>query len=484
MCSRWRGWNCDAAPARLRSVRPSMEERVSETLELRVLSGLHREARCPARHDDVLGADPSCDVVLADAGVGARAARLRVGSAGWDLVPDGDAPASGDEPSTPFNQPLPMGPVWITVARRSDPWAPLPEAANDGSAGAGLADAAETVDTAMPEDADARARAAPAEETASSAGPARSASRPAATGGRRRGETWPLALGLATMALAVVVAVLMAWLLPPSPPPAPARLDPRVAAERSLGPINAAIERLGLASRLRVNITPDGVVQVSGWVRNATERDSVAAAMAQIWPMPALRVSSEEDAIGTAADVLGRYDIRYEPRYDGNGRLTVRGIADSAEGRAAALDAVRAQLPGMTVMGNDILLAPAVTDALANALADAGLSGIALAWRDRQLQAGTDGLDETQLAELQTVLAQFNTRHFGIAALAPISGARQYADTVPFGIRSVVSGNTPFIVLENGSKLLVGGTYKRYRLTAIEDKRLVFDGPRPAIVLR
>ncbi|MBJ7265311.1 MAG: type III secretion system inner membrane ring subunit SctD, partial [Burkholderiaceae bacterium] len=170
------------------------------------------------------------------------------------------------------------------------------------------------------------------------------------------------------------------------------------------------------------------------------------------------------------------------PRYDGAGRLTVLGIAASPEERSAALDALRSQLPGMTVVGNDILLAPTVADTLSNALTDAGLGGIALTWRDNKLEAGAGGLDDIQLAELETVLAQFNSRHFGVATLATAS--RQYADTVPFRIRSVVGGPAPFIVLEDGSKLLVGGTYKRYRLTAIEDKRLLFDGPRSAIVLR
>jgi type III secretion protein D len=289
-------------------------------------------------------------------------------------------------------------------------------------------------------------------------------------------------VGLVTMIVAVVVAVAIIWLVPASPQPV--RQNPRLAAERSLVPINAAIQRLGLTSRLQVALGQDGVVRVSGWVRNAAERDSVAAALAQVWPMPAMRISSEQEAVSTANDVLRNFDIKYEPRYDGNGRLTVRGIADTAQNRAAALDAVRAQLPGMAVMGNDIQLAPAVADDLATALADAGLGGIALAWRDRQLQAGASGLDDSQLTELEAVLAHFNATHLGVATIAPTSGQRQYADTVPFGIRSVVGGPAPFIVLDNGSKLLVGGTYKRYRLTAIEDKRLIFDGPRPAIVLR
>ena len=88
-------------------------------LELRVLSGLHREASCPAQDGAVVGTDPDCDIVLADAGLGPRAARLRIGPNGWDIALEDGAPA--DEPRTPFNQALPLGPVWITVTLWSTP---------------------------------------------------------------------------------------------------------------------------------------------------------------------------------------------------------------------------------------------------------------------------------------------------------------------------------------------------------------------------
>ena len=462
MCSHWLGLSYEHAL-------PSMGANMSESLELRVLSGLHAQARCPIQNDDVLGADPACDVVLADAGLGARAARLRVGAKGWDLtLDDADMPAPTGEPATPFNQPLPLGPVWVTVARRTGPWTDLPQAANDS--------------LASPDDAPALVVERADESGAEAVDTGEDDNNPRQPPGRSRSENWLMTLGLATVGLAVVVAVLMVWLLPGTQPAVINRPDPRAAAERSLGQINAAIERLGLASRLRVNLTPEGATYVSGWVRNTAERDALAGALAQVWPMPAMRVSSEEAAIQTADSVLKGYPVKYAPRYDGAGRLTVLGIAGSAEDRAAALDALRGQLPGMTVIGNDILLAPAVADALSSELTDAGLGGIALTWRDNMLQAGAGGLDDIQMAELETVLAQFNNRHFGVAKLA--TAGRQFADTVPFRIRSVVGGPVPFIVLEDGSKLLVGGTYKRYRLTAIEDKRLLFDGPRSAIVLR
>jgi len=443
-------------------------------LELRVLSGLHSRASCAAHDGALLGAATDCDIVLADPGLPARAARLRIGADGWFLAGEsGDAPAS--QPATPFNQPLPLGPVWVTVARRAGPWVNAVAADN---APAQPSPAESGKPGKQPESAMEPSDPLPLSGAAAAPVPA-PAARPLA---QRRSATWPAALALAVAAVAIVIAVSLTWLRP-SAPTTVAQADPRAATERALGQASAAIERLGLASRLHVTLAPGGVVTVSGWVRNAAERDSVAAALAQLWPMPAMRVSIEEEAVAIAAAVLKNHGVKYLPRYDGNGRMTIEGVAADEPTRAAAMEAVRAQLPGMTLMGNDIQLASTVADALTQELAAAGLSGVAFAWKSDRLEITPGSLGDEQMDALDGILARFNAHHFGIAALAT-PGGREYADSVPFRIRSVVSGDAPFIVLDNGSKLLVGGTYKRYRLTAIEPSRLVFDGPHPAIVSR
>ncbi len=449
-------------------------------LELRVLSGLHREASCPAQDGAVVGTDPDCDIVLADAGLGPRAARLRIGPNGWDIALEDGAPA--DEPRTPFNQALPLGPVWITVARSGDAWTNLPDAANDGAgpeAGAAL--------TAEPPAVSAEQEAAPATRSATTnTGPAswRTASAAAAEPKPDKRAAWPLLLGLAAVVLAVVVAISMAWMLPTAPRQAEhASAHPTV--QDTLPTINAAIVRLGLSDRLRAERLPDGSVQVSGWVRNNAEQDALSAALAQIWPMPAMHVSVAETIAATAADVLKSFRVKYAARYDGNGRLTVQGIAPDAQERGAAITALNTQLPGITILGNDIMLAPDVLDDLAGRITAAGIASVGLTWKDNQLQASTSALTDDQVDALRAVVEHFNTTHFGVAVLGkPSVTDMPFADSVPFGIRLVVSGPQPFIVLDNGNKLLVGGTYMRYRLIAVEPTRLVFDGPRPAIVLR
>ncbi len=457
---------------------------MSEALELRVLSGLHRDARCLVEDGAVLGADPACDIVLADDGMGPRAARVRIGAAGWDLAADDGHPgATADSvPATPFNRPVPLGPVWITVARRGDPWTHAPDAANDALAqsAAGPAPGAVIVDTPAATAAAPAATAPPNDEDRQLE---RRLPLPPAQGRRRKRDSWPMALGLAAVVLTIIVAIALA-LMPPSSATRAPQVDPRLAAaEKSVGQISAVFDRMGLASRLHVSMSRDGMVTVSGWVRNAAEQDAVASALSQIWPMPAMRVSNEDEVVRTARGALRAFNVRYEPRYEGDGRLNVAGIASSARERASALDALRAQLPGMTVLGNDIALTQQLSDTLSSQLVDAGLSGVTLAWKPDHLEIAPGALDDDQQTRLQELVDDFNKSHLGVAKLAAASTAPA-ADSVPFVIRSVVGGPQPFVVLEDGSKLLVGGVYRKYRLVAVENTRIIFEGPRTAIVTR
>ncbi|CUJ44771.1 type III secretion system inner membrane ring subunit SctD [Achromobacter sp. 2789STDY5608621] len=444
---------------------------MSEALELRVLSGLHRDARCQVADGAVLGADPACDIVLADDGVGPRAARVRIGEGGWDLALDDAAP--NPQPGTPFNRPVPLGPVWITVARRGDPWTHAPDAANDALARA-------AVEPAAAPEATPAVAPAPSDEDRQLE---RRLPLPPAQGRRRKRDSWPMALGLGAVVLTIVVAIVLT-LMPQSTASRAPQVDPRLAAaEKSVGQISAVFERMGLTSRLHVSMARDGVVTVSGWVRNAAEQDAVASALSQIWPMPAMRISNEDEVVRTARAALRAFNVRYEPRYEGDGRLNVVGIASSARERASALDALRAQLPGMTVLGNAIALTQQLSDTLSSQLVDAGLSGVTLAWKPDHLEIAAGALDDDQQARLQDVLNEFNQNHLGVARLAAAS-ASPAADSVPFVIRSVVGGPQPFIVLEDGSKLLVGGVYRKYRLVSVENTRIIFEGPRAAIVTR
>ena len=283
------------------------------------------------------------------------------------------------------------------------------------------------------------------------------------------------------MVLAVAVAI--GVLLSRPPPPRAVAPDAHLsAAERSLSQISAALERLGIAASLHVSMSPSGTATVSGWVHDAAQRDAVAAVLSQIWPMPGMRISIETEALQTARSVLQSFSVKYDAKYQGDGRLNVAGVAANAIERATVMDALRAQLPGLTIIGNDIQLAPQVSDALAQQLSEAGLAGVTLDWKSDHLQVLAPELKDEE-ERLVAVVENFNKAYWDVARLARTDPGKP-ADSVPFTIRSVIGGPQPFVVLEDGSKLLVGGAYRKYRLVAVEDTRIIFEGPRRAIITR
>jgi type III secretion protein D len=444
-------------------------------LELRVLTGLHREARCSVQDGAIVGADPDCDVILADEGVAPRAAQLRIDDLGWHLHEEGSA--STDATNNPFNYPVPLGPVWITIARQGDPWVDAPVAANDAEESVPPTSEAPAIATAPDPTADISSET-PAME-AETAPPSPPLPVPSA---RQRHLTWPVMLGGGAMMLAVVVAISL--LLSPVAPKRQAGPDSQLTAgERSLPQIAAALERLGMAANLHVSISPTGTVTVAGWVRDVDQRDVLAAALSQIWPMPAMRVSIESDALRTARSVLQSFAVKYDTQYQGDGKLNISGIALNAPERASVMDALRAQLPGLTVIGNDIQLALDISDMLAHHLRDIGFTGITLNWKPDHLAVLAPELSDIEQERLTAALEKFNKTYWGIARLVN-NDVGKPVDSVPFTIRSVIGGAQPFIVLEDGSKILVGGIYRKYRLIAIENKRILFEGPRRAIITR
>jgi type III secretion protein D len=429
--------------------------------EFRVLKGLHREAHCAVSNGATVGADVDCDIVLADEGIPARAATIRLHTTGWTLIGDeGDSAVS--PPLLAWNQAAPLGQAWVTVAAQDAPWIFVD-------------------DSGAPESEDGMATMTGAGTTAAlSAAHHHAASFPPANASNSQ-HGWQTLMVLG--AIAMVVLAIIGWTVVSGGKEPSDESGHSATADQSLGPISAALERLGLGSSVHATMSKTGTVTISGWVRDKQQYEAVAAAMSQIWPMPALRISLESEAILMARGILQRFSVKYDPLYQGNGRMDVVGIASDARERALALDAVREQLPGLTVLGNGIELAQDVSDALAKELSRLGISGARLTWQAGHLEVQPPEMDAAQDSAFDQALDAFNKRYWNVAQAGAVPEAT-VASNVPFKIRSVVGGPQPFIVLADGTKLLVGGTYKRYQLIAVEDTRLIFDGPRRAIVTR
>lgn len=429
---------------------------MNRALELRVLMGLHREARCAVNDGASIGSDPECDIVLADEGIAPRSGHIRLKERGWLLDTDDTSPDG--TPIVPWNQAAPIGKAWITIAPVDAPW--ITPNLDDT-----------IVQSEMPP--------SPTHDSTGSASGDGATHRPFPE--RKSSRAWPVQLGLGAVVLAILTVVA---LIPLSTATiAPQKTSRQTQAEQSLGQISAAVQRLGLASSLHVALSKTGTASVSGWVRDKAQYEAVASALSQIWPMPAMRISIESDAILTARSILQRFSVKYDPLYQGNGRLEIVGVATNARERVSALDAVRAQLPGMTIFGNNIELTQELSDRLSKKLTSLGLSGVTLVWKPAHLEILPPALDDAGEKQLDTVVDEFNKQYWNIAHLGSAE-PEAVADSVPFTIRSIIGGPQPFIVLADGSKILIGGMHKKYKLVAVEDKRIIFDGPRRAIVTR
>ncbi len=426
---------------------------MTTALEFRVLSGAQCMARCPAVHGARVGANPHCDIVLTGEDMPEVAGWLEIDQSGWRLAgavtPGLDAQAPC--PPAAFNEPVELGAAWITVAAPSAPWPAPPEPCGpDGS------------DTALHN------------VPGSTSPPSVAALMPR----RRAGRPW-LALGAAAAVLLVGLATALVSVTTPATPPAAPPPTPTAPLVRAA----ALIDSLGLTEQLQAAYGRGGVLTVTGWVHDETEFARVARALAQLAPRPAMQVSRQDEARALACDVLATFGVRYMARPYGNGRLAISGIASDAHERAAALHAVRMRLPGMTILGRDVRLADEVSAQFAAQLADERLDGVKLSWHADRLDADPGGLAAGRMARLRELVAAFNQRNYDVVRL-PATAARATRDHVPFEIRSVVSGPQPYLMLADGSRLLVGGLRDQYRLTAIESGRLVFDGPEPVIVTR
>ncbi|WP_454688935.1 type III secretion system inner membrane ring subunit SctD [Achromobacter aloeverae] len=444
----------------------------ADELELRILSGLHRGARAPVADAAWLGSDVDCDIVLSDPGMPARAGRIHIAGRSWrfdaEPAPPATATAAATEPALfALGVPLRVGPVWISVAPVAAAWPDLAGLAAPGDI-PGIATRAEEP-AAGRADAAFHADARPA---GSGAPPCRKPYRRAAA-----------CAMMACIALVLAAGIRMFWThsTANATPASPYKMELDRAARQAA----AALDALALASDAQVRQQDDGPVTVTGWVRNDAEYGQLAEALSRIQPRPAIKVEVATVQIRAAQNVLKDFLIRSHVQYLGSGRLTIQGIAATAERRTAAIQTLEAKLAGVTVETHGIALLSDVTARLKYAMNAVLLPNVPIAWADDALDIDTGKLDTRQLQVLSPLVAQFNKNNFNsVRPIPPPPDAPTPETTVPFRIASVVGGPHPWLLLGCGTKLMVGGTYANYRLESISKDKIVFKGPDALVTIQ
>lgn len=450
---------------------------MSAALELRVLDGLHAGARAalPAGPELKLaiGSALDNDIVLSDPGIEPRHAVLlwQAERGRWQLLRDGQAAAG--EGLAPGEAAL-LGSIRVTVVAANDPF--------DLTAAPPMAPEPEIRDDEVRAEAAAEDAAAPA--AAGAVGePLLAASPDARAATARAGRPWAWVLALGSLAVLALVVVALALFARGATEPAAMAATPAV--DRGVADLRATV--MGVLRQQGL----DGRLQVQGDARQATvqgllaadeQLEPLAAALSRLKPLPRLQVWTLDQVRAAARDAGLRWPASVTLAVADSGALRLAGALPSDEAEAALQQALRTLLPPFVVVQADFVK-PAV---LAQRFIDeARAAGFAL---DGQVQGRQLRLSATvpaaELPRWERWLLGAQSRLAGLLSLSvqlrdPVVAAAA-PRKLPFRVASVVGGERPHLLLDDGTKLAPGARRDGYTLVQIDDDALVLQGAGPA----
>ncbi|OZI62080.1 type III secretion system inner membrane ring subunit SctD [Bordetella genomosp. 11] len=458
---------------------------MTQGLELRVLSGIHDGARCAVQDGALIGSQGDCHVVLCDEGIAAEAGRLRIGLASWSIHGH-DGPA-GNTREVRFGTPLSLGPVLLTVALAADPW---PDAGQVAAARAAASDSPdEHAGTATAQDV---AVAVPATAATASDGWLADdqdvAGRHAISGqhaARARTSRRRKGLGLRWAVGGLLIVLVFGSVASFPPAKTPSTLNIRSGQTRDPDMLLRAqglLAERGYAPRVRAIAGEDQEIVVTGWVRDELEHDRLATALSTIWPLPAMRVGKETEVETSMGDRMRDLDVLVAlVRTDPDG-LAIHGTAGSDAARQQAYQRWHENTATAPWPPMKLTLATEVADALNLAAAAAGLPPPPSVWKDKTIRVDPRGLVPSQREKLKDIVDTLNHRYAN--ALRIDGDDTTLVESIPFRVQTVVGGQQPWVVLDDGTRIAVGGTHGAYRLTSVEDGSVVFDGPTTTVIRR
>jgi type III secretion protein D len=462
-------------------------------MELRILSGCHRGASLAigAGEPLLVGPEGDCDVLLNDCGLDAQGP-LQVSWQGglWYVLSARQAPQAGEAaspqlPGVALGEVALLGQVHATVCAPHLEWRMFTPAAAQPPVDASPATAEAAQEDAPPD-------AAPAEEALARAAVA--APPVSGRGSVASQRLLPLAV-VGVLSLALLGAGWVVWRHAPAPAPAQPVSEIAVSPQAQAKAVKDATLAIALADpglRMAVTPHPQGGVTVSGWVENAEQFDRLAQALSSLRPLPRLAVRTAQEVFDALTDVgsgLG-LNLRFAPM--GAGKVQVRGVVLTPEAQQQTLAQLRARAPQGIEITDGLRVASLQGPEVRRWLGTQGLTATEARWDGEQLVLAV-GVNPAQRGQLERLLAAAQTPLSDVPFVLQMhllkepAAARRlsFAEAgLPFGVRSVVGGATPYVVLADGAKLQPGGVRGGWRLAAIAPDHLVFDGPKRLEVSR
>lgn len=493
------------------------------TLELRVHSGLHQGACQPlAQGDYVLGSGHDCDFILTDADVQPQHARLTVGTGGAIslLWLTDEEPAATDQPLT-LGHLTALGSLVFSVADASSPW-PQDAAVQRVASQWRSAQQAESI-TQAESTAKATAESAPSVPAATQEHSATVTDdpwdkpdplrvrppTPGLTPAPEPAQSLLRRYPLQTLAAALVVVVFVAggitWLTGGDSAPASTAVQaPRSAASGAATPsaiamaqreaIGAILQKLKLSDRAQVLPAAGDQWVVRTLELEINDLEALAQALSNLQPRPGLRTLSTQEVSAQLQEVLARWSstssaqvrlVEINPT-----QFRVEGTVANDTERQALMKALQIPLNTLSAgispvpwqVQDGLALAPEAAMQLLVQLQAQGPPGqqVSGQWRDGQLWLQAR-LAQSDIPRWEQTLARLFTRYpvpFS-AQVEPLTASSALTTattkTLPFAVQAVISGQTPYVVLQDGTKLLLAGQRQGWTLVGIDPQQVIFE---------
>lgn len=454
---------------------------MNDTLEFRVLTGYHAGVCAPAHAGMLVGADLDSDIILADDGLPDVPWRIGVVDDRWGV---------DDTASLALNTPHQLGPVWVTVARADQPW-PRPPADAGASQDSPDEDSGSVVAVGTDGQGDAGMGPDAADDSADEAdAPVVIVSpddRPLALADPDAGAasvTYPgrrLAYVGVLFVCVVGLAILMGiW----RPGVSTAHIEgagTASAAHADTDAIRQILNELGYGENVTIVVPSDGPVRLQGWVNSVADQEAIASAMTRVWPMPALRLHVSAQVLDDVSRLVSGQPVYYDVSIR-NGHIHLEGVAEASEDIPDLAQRVDNLYPDVPVVVERVVGAHELLERFSAELERVGLlDNVELGWSRAHLDVDVSNLDLPAQQAAYEVATNFNREHWGRVQL---TGMLEQGPTLPFAIRSVVSGPHPYVVLPDGEKILQGGSHQGYRLVSIDSGRVRFEGNSDVVLPR
>lgn len=430
--------------------------------ELRVLSGIHAGARAPLGDGpQILGSHPDCDFILNDDGIAAQHVRIERQDDGSVLLHwlEEDAPVQrllhGDHAR--------IGTATITIAAAGSTWDP------ESSLSSG------SFPTSV--------------EGSDGGGSLHPSAHPALLAPRLRGKfalTATLWITTVLSVLSIAGLSVVWWSHSPAAstnPESEASAAPPNDSNPQSAEILAIAKQLGLADR--VSVEPphgSGPLTVRAGLLTEDQAELLASALTGLSPRPALRIANERETVLAVSETVRRHAHQMNgsisAKYLGDGRFSIEGRVPEAVQKVGLLDSLRAQFVEVRVFEDGLRIAADVADGLLQDLRSQGVHDVEGIWQGNFVEIRAR-IAPADVPHWERALKSAAARHdvpFR-AALELSARAVPRTPASPLGIRSVVGGDQPYVVLDSGERLFLDGQRLGWRLVDIGSQSIVLEGP-------